>query len=212
MVDNSQTWRWSSQCQGLGCQGLSVMVVVIIVIIAVAAMAIMSCFIVSAVRKRRAYKRGVVPATRLLSGAQRQSKNGGTETIEKYELKMKRIPVREAGADNVGAVVREESCPVCLKAVADIKILVELGCTHQICESCMKRIVRADRLHTRCPLCREHLLTEKEGVEEEACCRGPVAGEVEMRVHAEVGPTRESVDENRRVEFGGGDRSRWMVV
>ncbi len=192
------------------------MIVAIVVIVGVAVVATTACCVLSACRKRRAYKRGVVPAKLLIGGPQRHSKTGGTETIDRYELKMKRIAVGTVGgAEEGGGVVREESCPVCLKAAADIKTLLELRCTHQLCESCMKKIVSADRLHTRCPLCREYLLTEKEGVGEEKCCRGPVRGEVETEMGQNRRPideNRRPIDENRRVEFGGGDRSRWMVV
>ena len=208
MVRNSQTWQSSTGCEGLGCVGLSVMIVAIIVIVGVAFAATLACCVLSVVRRRRAFRKGVVPAGLLLGGAQRHSKNAGSETIDGYVLKMKRIPVRGACAGNGGVVVREESCPVCLKAAADIKTLVELGCAHQLCEPCMNKIVRADRLHARCPLCRVYLLAEKEGVE--SCCRGPVPGEVQGAV--EMGRIREPEDASRRVEFGGGDRSRWMVV
>jgi hypothetical protein len=207
------------------------MIVAIIVIVGVALVATTGCCVLAACRKRRAYKRGVVPAKLLMGGAQRHSKTGGKEAIDSYELRMKRVPaskfakVGDAGdagdagnagdAEGGGAVVREESCPVCLKATVDIKTLVELRCTHQLCEGCMRRIVSADRLHARCPLCRVYILTEREGVEEDKCCRGPVRGEAETemgRNRRPVDGNPRAVDESRRVEFGGGDTSRWMVV
>ncbi len=216
------------------------MIVAIIVIVGVALVATTGCCVLAACRKRRAYKRGVVPAKLLIRGPQRHSKTGGKEAIDSYELRMKRVPVGkfakvgdagnagnvgnagnagnagDAGdAEGGGAVVREESCPVCLKATVDIKTLVELRCTHQLCEGCMRRIVSADRLHARCPLCRVYILTEREGVEEDKCCRGPVRGEAETEMERNRRPVDgnpRAVDESRRVEFGGGDTSRWMVV
>ena len=173
--------QWVYRCEGLDCIGLPVLVLALIIIFGVATVTVAISMTVAAIRRRRAFKAGVLPATMVVRGHGQYSKTSGEETITKFEIHLRKVPASdptnpEGNAE--GNPEREESCPVCLKAAADLKTVLELGCKHQLCEDCFDKIVRKDRLHARCPLCRVYLMVEKEGAQD--CCRGPPPGEVEL--------------------------------
>ena len=201
--------QWVYRCEGLDCIGLPVLVLALIIIFGVATVTVAISMTVAAIRRRRAFKAGVLPATMVIRGHGQYSKTSGEETIGKYQIKLRKIPASDPrnpgrlerlgspanpedaadaedpetlggnpGSLGEGDVMREECCPVCLKAAADLKTVLELGCKHQLCEDCFEKIVRKDRLHARCPLCRVYLMVEKEGAQD--CCRGPPPGELEL--------------------------------
>ena len=193
--------------------GLPVMVVAIICIFGVAIALVATVITVKCVRRRRAFRQGVVPAKMLLKGHYRYSKRSGKETGWLYALKGVKVIKRDARTPaklvdapeeltdssvasdsptaNNGSAREEDCCPICLKPVPVLRTVIELGCTHQLCEKCFYRLIEKERLHTRCVLCRVLLFesTNEDG-SEEGCCRGPLPGELESAMYLQNDGTR----------------------
>lgn len=58
--------------------------------------------------------------------------------------------------------IKEDSCPICFKPDPRLSQWISFKCSHGVCNSCFKKLVREQRLHAACPLCRA-LLAEGEG-------------------------------------------------
>lgn len=104
----------------------------------------------------RAVQKGNVPATMLISYADLWT----VKPAERGELEAFTFPVHppERRED-----INEDSCPVCLKDMPKAKSWVVFdGCRHATCLSCFKKLVRQQRLHVACPMCRS-LLAVGEG-------------------------------------------------
>jgi hypothetical protein len=175
-----QDGEWAYRCSGLDCMGLPVLVVAIIAILGAAALFSLAYFAVTYYRKRRAFRAGRVPASMVMHGYSRYTKSAGWEEPHKFAID----GVSRIRTGDEACIIRESECPVCLKGTGRISWWIELGCSHQLCERCFYRLVQKERLHAKCPLCREYLCVKKDP--DTDASRGPLPGE-ELTIETSTG-------------------------
>jgi hypothetical protein len=136
------------RCSGIECQ-IPIFLLLIIIFCGLMMIIICSVLIYKRVKYRKAFQQGRIPAKMIISGYLRESPETGKEEPDKFAFFVHR---RTPDDDR-----QEDECPVCLKSSDKIRVWIVLQCTHQLCEKCFFRIVSRNRLHARCPLCREYL-------------------------------------------------------
>ena len=137
-------------CSGMSC-GFPAFMVIACGLTVVMIAAVLGYTTYTRAKYRAALRQGMVPARRMMSHV------GSTQTkqdMEAFAFYVTPATTREQ--------VKEDACPVCLRELPKAGSWVVFKCSHATCHRCFKQLVKRQRLHAQCPLCR-HMLAEGEG-------------------------------------------------
>lgn len=145
-------YSWVVPCNGIECH-VPVAVIVIACLAAVMVLYLIGFFLYKRWKFQKALRSGQVPATMLVAG--RWTMSSSQEEPHKFTFLIQKIQM-----DDDLAI---DECPICLKTKEELReCIVFTKCKHGTCESCFRRMVSRQRLHTACPLCREYLSFSEE--------------------------------------------------
>lgn len=145
-------YSWVVPCNGIECH-VPVAVIVIACLAAVMIIYLIAFFLYKRWKFQKALRSGKVPATMLVAG--RWTMSSSQEEPHKFTFLIQKVQM-----DDDRAI---DECPICLKTKDELReCIVFMKCNHGTCESCFRRMVSRQRLHTACPLCREYLSFSEE--------------------------------------------------